>query len=633
MKQPAEKTLSTGPESNQSNRVAILDAGAQYGKVIDRRIRGLMIRSDILPLDTPVDLLDDYDAFVISGGPESVYAPDSPKPDPRIFEIRKPLLGICYGMQLINQAFHGTIERKATREDGQFTISVDPTTLLFDGLEADQEVLMSHGDSIGEVAPGFVTAATSGEIVAAIANNERKIYGVQFHPEVDLTTNGSQILSNFLLKAAELQQDFTLEDRLKEAISYIQNTVGDRQVLSFASGGVDSTICSVMLGLALPAEQIHVVHIDTGFMRHGESQVVKQALSAVGIELDVVNAQKLFFDATTTIDGKQTAPLREAIDPEIKRAIIGDTFMKVMDSVVADLKLVPEDTVLAQGTLRPDLIESASHLASSKAAVIKTHHNDTPLVRKLRDAGRVVEPLQQLHKDEVRKIGENLGLPAELVWRQPFPGPGLAIRLLCADEPYLTESFATISQKLRAFEDENTAAHLLPVRTVGVQGDGRTYSYLVGLSGKADWQKLMAIAREIPKKLHEVNRVVYIFGDKLSQPDTSITPTHPEPEAVEQLRQADKHVNDVIREYDLNETLSQVPVVSFPVNFGMPGNRSIGIRTFITNDFMTGVPAIPGVQLPEKAVEEMVTRVLGVPGISRVVYDLTSKPPGTTEWE
>jgi GMP synthase (glutamine-hydrolysing) len=616
-----------------SSRVAILDAGAQYGKVIDRRVRNLQVLSELLPLDTPLEALQGYDAIILSGGPESVYAPDSPKPDPRVLHCGKPILGICYGMQLINQAFGGSVEKKGMREDGQFSIDIDTDTPFFNDLQPVQAVLMSHGDSLGDAAEGFRIVGRSGDIIAAIADDTRKIYGVQFHPEVDLTENGTQMISNFLFEVAGLKADYTLDDKLETAIKLIQETVGDREVLSFASGGVDSTVCSVLLGKALKPEQIHVVHINTGFMREGESEAVKEALKAAGIELEVVEASDRFFNGTTTFQGVTTPPLREVTDPETKRSIIGDTFMHVMDDVVAKLKLDPDQTVLAQGTLRPDLIESASHLASSKAAVIKTHHNDTALVRALREAGRVIEPLQNLHKDEVRELGQSLGLPAELLWRQPFPGPGLAIRLLCAREPYLTENFDSIQAALRKFQDEHTATHLLPVRSVGVQGDGRTYSYVAALSGKADWQELLRKGSAIPREVHDINRVVYVFGDKLTEAIDGITPTLPEPEAVGQLRQADKIVNDVLQKYGLIESLSQVPVVSFPVHFGEPGKRSVAIRTFITNDFMTGVPAAPGKQLPVEALDEMVEGVLNVPGISRVVYDLTSKPPGTTEWE
>lgn len=624
---------SAPPHKLGTNSVAILDAGAQYGKVIDRRVRHLLVHCDLLPLNTPYEALKKYAAFIISGGPESVYDRNAPMPDPKIFTSKKPILGICYGMQLINQAFGGSVEKKLTREDGQFDITTDPSSPLFDGLDGNQDVLLTHGDSLGRIADGFKAVATSGEIVAAIADKTRRMYGVQFHPEVDLTSSGQAMLANFLFKVAKLKPSYTLEDRLQTALDYIRATVGDRQVLSFASGGVDSTVCSVLLGMALPAAQLQIVHIDTGFMRRGESAAVKKALKTVDVDVMVIDAKQQFYSATTTLGGKQTTPLCQTTDPEIKRSIIGDTFIKVMDQVVASLELDPQTTILAQGTLRPDLIESASSLASSKAAVIKTHHNDTALVRQLRARGLVIEPLKELHKDEVRSIGEKLKLPRELVWRQPFPGPGLAIRLLCAERPYITKRFDTLSAELRAFENDDIAAHLLPVRTVGVQGDGRSYSYAVALSGKPDWPRLMRIARDIPKQLHDVNRVVYVFGDKLSQPVVDITPTFPTPKAIGQLRLADWHVNEVLRTYKLLERLSQVPVVSFPVHFGEAGKRSIAIRTFITNDFMTGVPAVPGIDIPEPALDEMVARLLSVPNVARVAYDLTAKPPGTTEWE
>lgn len=620
-------------DTSKADRVVILDAGSQYGKVIDRRVRSLQVRSDLLPLTTPYSELEPYGAIIISGGPDSVYAPDALHPDPALWQSGKPILGICYGMQLINEAFGGTVEKKVTREDGPCEISVDRDSDLFHGLEKGQHVLMTHGDSIGQPAKGFTVTGTSGDIVAAIADDNRYISGVQFHPEVDLTENGSAMLHNFLFRIAGLQPGYTLDDKLDEAVAYIRRTVGDRQVLSFVSGGVDSTICTALLAKALPAERIHAVHINTGFMRERESEAVVEALATAGISLHVIDASDKFFNGTAAYKGEPVGPLRQTTDPEHKRTIIGDTFVHVMKDVVTELNLNPDDTVLAQGTLRPDLIESASTLASSSAQVIKTHHNDTGLVRELRAAGRVVEPLQQLHKDEVRAIGEALGLPRELVWRQPFPGPGLAVRLLCAEQPYMPAGYEEVKHAVAALGEADIRADLLPIRTVGVQGDGRTYSYAVALSGTADWPRLLAKAREIPKRVHDVNRVVYVFGDQLTAVPESITPTHPDPEAVAQLRQADKIVNDILQREGLVDTLAQVPVISFPVDFGQAGSRSIAIRTFITNDFMTGVPAEPGVQLTVAALNDMVQGILAVPGVSRVVYDLTSKPPGTTEWE
>ena len=603
-------------------KIAILDAGAQYGKVIDRRVRNLQVRSELLPLDTPYNKLDEYAAFIISGGPESVYADGAPHPDKRLWQSGKPILGICYGMQLMNQAFGGGVARRSTREDGHFAIQVDSKDLLFDGLASTQNVLMSHGDSIARVAEGFHVTASSGDIVAAISQPEKKLYGVQFHPEVDLTENGRQMLSNFLFKVAGLEADYSLGDKIDEATAYIRNSTGDRQVILFASGGVDSTVCAALLGRALPKSQIHVVHVDTGFMRYRESAAVKKALAAADVDMLVIDARATFQKL-----------LRKVADPETKRRIIGDTFMQVREEALQKLGLDADKTVLVQGTLRPDLIESASHLASSRAAVIKTHHNDTRLVRELRDSGHVVEPLRELHKDEVREVGQELELPDDLVWRQPFPGPGLAVRLLCATEPYITKDFDNINRQLQEFATAGIGAQLLPVRTVGVQGDGRSYSYLAALSGSTDWPKLIEMARQIPKALHDINRVVYVFGDVLEGPIKEITPTMPTPEAIEQLRQADRIVNDTLYENGLIKKISQMPVISFPIAFGQAGGRSIGLRPFITHDFMTGVPALPGKDIPESLLSSMVKQILSIKGISRVAYDLTSKPPGTTEWE
>lgn len=621
-------------EFPQGEALAILDAGAQYGQVIDRRIRELRVKSEILPLDTPADKLRGYRAIIITGGPESVYDEKAPAYDPKIFSLKIPILGICYGMQLMNYVAGGGVERNRRREDGPCEIKINNHSLLFRGLEVTQGVLMSHGDSLGTMAEGFRVVAESNGLVAAIENPQRRLYGVQFHPEVDLTAHGKEILRNFLYEIAGFSGSYTLENREERAIAYIKETVGEKKVLVLVSGGVDSTVCATLLIRALGSKKVFALHIDNGFMRLDESAKVAQALARQGLNLRVIDASKDFYSATTLIDGVESAPLCRTTHPEIKRKIIGDTFMRVAEKAMQDLGIVPSEIFLAQGTLRPDLIESASSIASGKAHAIKTHHNDTRLVRELRKQGRVVEPLRDYHKDEVRLLGRSLGLPEEIVARHPFPGPGLAIRIICADKPYMTESFVETNQSLRDFTPPEISATLLPIQTVGVQGDARTYSYAVGLSGEKNWSTLFRIARELPKLFHDVNRVVYIFGERVQGPVTQVTPTYLTKEVITQLQQADNLVNEVLLEHNLARKLSQVPVISFPVNFGMEGKRSIGIRTFITNDFMTGVPAIPGQEVPEEVLEIIVSRLLSeVPGISRVVYDLTSKPPGTTEWE
>lgn len=667
--------------------VAILDAGSQYGKLIDRTIRELNVESLILPLDTPASVLkENYKGIIISGGPANVSTAPYPKYDPDILHCGLPVLGICYGFHIMNNEFGGTIEKKDIREDGQYSIKVDPTCPLFNGLSEEQSVLLTHGDSLQQLAPDFKLVAVSGKIAAAIANNEKKLYGVQFHPEVDLTTNGKVMLKNFLFNIAGLSGSFTMQNREPECIEYIRRTVGNDKVLMLLSGGVDSTVCAALLRKALSAEQVIAYHIDNGFMRKDESNSVEKSLKQLGLDVKVIRADHQFLNATTTVQvdpkdsnrKRSTKKLCQVVAPEEKRKIIGDTFINIFKDLMTELDLDPDTVFLGQGTLRPDLIESASQLASSSADAIKTHHNDTELVRLLREKGRVIEPLKDFHKDEVRILGRSLGLPESIVGRHPFPGPGLAIRVICANEPYMEKDFNEASVLVKVMisfqaslkrqhpligkiqqacsEDDQQfllklglnyklTSTLLPIRSVGVQGDCRSYSYVVALSSDeepSNWNDITRLAKTIPRICHNINRVCWVFGKAVQHPVQEITPTTLTPQVLSILREADHKAQVILNECNYTSKVSQMPVILIPIHFDrdtvlrqpQPSCQySIVLRTFVTEDFMTGVPVTINDQIPAEVFHKMVKAIAEVPSVSRVLYDLTPKPPATTEWE
>ncbi|KAL5113121.1 GMP synthase glutamine-hydrolyzing [Taenia crassiceps] len=633
----------------------------------------------------------------------------------------------------------GKVEQAGMRRHGQFVVRLDTSSPLFSGLQPEETVLLTHEDRCTDIAKGFLTIGVLDNYVVAISRPELDLYGVQFHPEVDLTVSGNVMLSNFLFEIARLTPTFRPEDRLDWCIKHLKTAVGERKVLFLLSGGVDSTVCAAIAQKALKPEQICAVHVNNGFLRKNESESTLEALGKLGLNVNYVNASLRFYSGVTAyqvpVDTSALAPASllcktpqgasaagevvephsamevdnndnnaslspraihggvvpyheirnipigplnlHVVNPEEKRKIIGDVFIQVAEETWHDMKLNPEEFLLCQGTLRPDLIESASTSVTKKADLIKTHHNVSDLVKKLSQEGRVIEPLADFHKDEVRSIGRMLGLPEEVVERHPFPGPGLAVRILCANEPFVERDFpettslikmiagyAAMSQKPHALlnkinaainADEQQrlnamtaggalAAQILPIRSVGVQGDCRSYSYVCVVSSdkKPDWDSLFFIAQIIPRICHNINRVVYAFGQHIKYSVSDVTVTYLREPVIETLREVDARVNAVLLQEGCMRRLAQIPVVLIPIHFDRdPANmmatssilRSVVLRPFITSDFMTGLPAKPGVDLPLEVVEKMVVAASGVAGISRVLYDMTSKPPATTEWE
>ncbi len=595
--------------------IAVLDFGGQYAHLIANRIRRLRVYSEVFPPTADTSEIEGFSGLILSGGPASVYDPDQPAFNSAHLRCGLPVLGLCYGHQLVCQELGGEVARRDIREYGSAELRIRSRSGLFAGMDASQVVWMSHGDSASRLPEGFEVLGTTEDCAtAAVGDQRRHLYGLQFHPEVAHTARGMDILDNFL-NICNAPRTWTMANYAETAMEQIQEQVGRKRVFLLVSGGVDSSVAFALFNRALGPERVLGLHINNGFMRKGESADVADALRDEGFaNLIVEDATREFL---LSVEG--------LVEPEQKRLAVGRSFLEVKDRVLARMELDSDGWLLGQGTLYPDTIESGG---TEHSEVIKTHHNRVDVVEELIARGLVIEPLAHLYKDEVRELGIALGLPPHLIWRQPFPGPGLSVRCLCSRGEGTATPNADAEEAARDIAARaGLGLRVLPLRSVGVQGDFRTYAHPAVVWGEADWTILEDVSTRITNAIHAINRVVYLLAPR-SLPALKLKRAFLTQSRLNLLRDADALAMAALEREDLLTTVSQMPTVLLPLTSDGIA-ETVVLRPVETPDFMTARFSA----LPYDFVRKLAGEILSEDGIEAVFYDVTHKPPGTVEWE